>query len=325
MIRPSLLSISQHCGLAPVLAANDPRGSGSRARVGTAYHAVAAGASVADVTDGLTTAELEELSELRWPGGIPANATRERRLGLSPTGRATAPGKAGNLTEGTPDVYWLLPERVDGSNTICVVDYKTGSLPMEDGPMSLQLVAYGFAVADELGAEAMRLGIWYARGEGRWDWSDVIPLDSPEAADLWKRVVAAATAPPTAQVGPWCEGCWQRDICPARLLPAIDGTALGELEPFVAGSGTALTPERGEVGLRLISAMREVADRAEEHIRAEVTAGRLRMERDGKVYGPSEVAGRRSASVEDLTKAGLTQYVKQGRPYSRWGWTKVRR
>ena len=320
MIRPSLLPISEKCGLAHVLAENDPRASGSRARVGTAYHAVAAGDPKANnLIEALTDSEKGELAELRWPGDIPADATRERRLGLSPTGRYAEPGTPGNLTEGTPDVFWLNESSPMGKMAT-VVDYKTGQLPVEDGPLSLQLVAYGFAVADLLGADSMCLGIWYARGEGRWDWSNEIPLDSEQAGDLWKRVTAAATAPPEARPGPHCEGCWQRAICPARLLPAVDGSALGELEPFMEGSGTELTGPRAEVGLRLISAMREVADRAEEHIRAEVTAGRLRIERDGKVYGPSEVAGRRSASVEDLTKAGLLQYVKQGKPYLRWAW-----
>lgn len=322
MIRPSMLGIAEKCGLAPVLAANSIIGAGTRGRVGTAYHAVAAGASLADVTDGLTKEELADLAELRWPGDIPAGATRERTLGLSPLGRYAEPGTPGNLTEGTPDVFWHSTAAEAGTKNIaCIVDYKTGQLPVEDGPLSLQLVAYGFAVADLLGADAMKLGIWYARGAGRWDWSDAIPLDSEQAADLWKRVLAAAQAKPTAQPGPHCEGCWQRAICPARLLPAIDGTALGELEPFQGGA--ELTPARAEVGLRLISAMREVADRAEEHIRAEITAGRLHLERDGKVYGPSEVSGRRSASVEELVKAGLTQYVRQGKPYLRWQWRRA--
>lgn len=323
-VRCSALPQNEHCGLSSVLAANDPRGSGSRARVGIGYHAVAAGASLADVTDGLTKDELADLAELRWPGDVPPNAIRERRLGLSPLGRYQEPGKRGALTEGTPDAFWLWDDLAPtGARCVGVVDYKTGQLPVEDGPLSLQLVAYGFAAADLLGCDAMKLGIWYARGEGRWDWSEVIPLDSPQAADLWKRVVAAATAEPKAQPGPHCESCWQRAICPARLLPAIDGTALGELEPFVANSGTELTPASAEVGLRLISAMREVADRAEEHVRSEVLAGRLHLERDGKVYGPSEVAGRRSASVEDLAKAGLSQYVRQGKPYLRWSWKRA--
>ena len=325
MIRPSALPQSEKCGLSAALALNDPRGPGTRGRIGTGYHALAAGASRAEVYDTLTKEEMADMDELVVPppGTIPANATRERTLGLSPTGRYAEPGTPGNLTEGTPDVFWAKEANtilVDSPMVAVVADYKTGQLPVEDGPLSLQLVAYGFAVADLLGADSMCLGIWYARGEGCWDWSNEIPLDSEQAGDLWKRVTAAATAPPEARPGPHCESCWQRAICPARLLPAVDGSALGELEPFMEGSGTELTGPRAEVGLRLISAMREVADRAEEHIRAEVVAGRLTLERDGKIYGPSEVAGRRSASVEDLTKAGLLQYVKQGKPYLRWAW-----
>ena len=245
MIRPSMLPTSEKCGLAPVLAANDPRGSGSRARVGTAYHAVAASAPNAnDLIEALTDSEKGELAELRWPSDIPPDAIRERKLGLSPTGRHTEPGTPGNLTEGTPDVFWTSED--EHGKMLHLADYKTGSLPVEDGPLSLQLVAYGFAAADLMGCDSMQLSIWYARGSGHWDNAEPVALDSSQAADLWKRVTAAATALPVAQPGPHCETCWQRAICPARLLPAMDGAALGELEPFTAGATTELTGPRAE-------------------------------------------------------------------------------
>lgn len=324
MIRPSLLPISQHCGLAAVLHESDPTASGRRALIGSAYHALVADnkPEASRLLDLLTEPEREELASLVIPTDIPPNATRERRLGLSPTGGVTEPGTPGNLTEGTADAFWH--DTSHKGNVACVVDYKTGERDnregVEDGSLSLQLVAYGFMVASLLKADEMVLGIWYAR-RGVYDWSGAIPLDSPQAAELWRRVVAAATKEPKAEVGPQCETCWQRHRCPARLLPAIDGTAIESLEPFIQG-GQALTPATAAKGIQVIAAMREVADRAEEQIRAEVASGRLVLVQDGKVYGPSEVQGRSSADVEALLRDGLGKYVKQGRPYLRWGWRK---
>lgn len=321
--RMSALPQAEKCGLAPKLHIDHPTASGRAALKGTAYHARASGdrEKAAAALDVLTAAERAEV--MSWPiPEAPDGAVRERPVGLTARGRFAAYGSDGVLTEGTLDVGWLeaaTPEQ--GSTSVAVVgDYKSGVMPVEDGPLSLQLAAYGFAMADFWGAPAMRLGIWYAR-RGEWDWSPTILLDGEVAADLWRRVLYAASSPPVANPGVACETCWERGHCPERLLPALDGSAAEVLGPFMAG-GPELTPARAAQGLRLIAAMRDVADRAEEQVRAAVLAG-MCVEQDGKVYAPSDVAGRLTADVKQLEADGLTQYLRRGIGYRRWGWRRA--
>lgn len=317
--RISSLPVAEHCGLSPAIAAEHPEAPGRGAFKGKAYHArVARQADAADLMALLTEAERTEVEGWALPTDEPAGAEHEIALGLTMVGRYSPHGTAGNLTDGTTDVAWATGAAAE--LTAVVGDYKTGALHVEDGPRSLQLVGYGFAYANKIGAQHMRLGIWYAR-EARWDWGAAIALDSPEAADLWRRVTVAATNPPIAAPGPWCDSCFQRHRCPARLLPALAGPLAPELAPFVAGAAD-LTPAAAATGLRVIAAMREVADRAEEHLRAAVRGG-LQLVEGGKIYGPSMVAGRRSADVASLEAAGLTEYIKPARPYERWGWRRA--
>lgn len=317
--RISSLPVAEHCGLSPAIAAEHPEAPGRGAFKGKAYHArVARQKDAADLVALLTEAERAEVESWALPTEISLDAEHEIALGLTTVGRYSPHGTPGNLTDGTADIAW--PDIEFNPPVAVVGDFKTGALPIEDGPLTLQLVAYGFAYANKIGATAMRLGIWYAR-RGEWDWSATIELDSPEAADLWRRVTVAATNPPIAAPGPWCDSCFQRHRCPARLLPALAGPLAPELAPFVAG-GAELTPAAAAVGLRVIAAMREVADRAEEHLRAAVRGG-LQLVEGGKIYGPSMVAGRRSADVAGLEAAGLTDYIKPGRPYERWGWRRA--
>lgn len=328
MIRPSALPIAEHCGLAPELAARTERGDRRDALIGKAYHAIASkDPKAVDHVDVLTVAERKELVRRALPTDVPDFASHEIRIGLTPQGRWADHGARGNLTEGTADIAWLeepaaIP-RYAGEDpptvpTLVLADVKNGPWSVDEGPISLQMVAYAFALADHWRAQAFRPAIWYY-GEARWDWGPVILLDSDEAADLWRRVVIAATKRPEATPGPWCDRCFERAHCPARLLPALAGPAAPELAPFVEG-GPELTPETAATGLRVIAAMRDVADRAEEHLRAAVRAG-LRMEVGGKVYGPSFVKGRQSVDAAALERDGLAeQYMKQGAPYERWGW-----
>lgn len=330
MIRPSALPISEHCGEAPVLAATHPHGDRRDALIGQAYHAIVAhDPKAVDAIDVLTIEERKALMARALPTDIPDLASHEIRIGLTPQGRWAEHGARGNLTEGTADIAWLeehpVPrfagEDIDDVPTLVLADVKNGPWSVDDGALSLQLAAYAFALADHWRAQAFRPALWYY-GEARWNWGPQIVLDSDEAADLWRRVVIAATKPPGATPGPWCDRCYERGRCPARLLPALAGPAAPELAPFIAG-GPPLTPESAATGLRVIAAMREVADRAEEHIRAEVRAG-LRLEVGGKVYGPTFVQGRQGIDSAALAADGLAEkYMKRGKSSERWSWRRA--
>lgn len=331
MIRPSALPIAEFCGLAPELAARAERGDRRDALIGHAYHAIVAkDPKAVDAIDVLTIDERKQLMARALPTDVPTSASHEIKIGLTPTGRWADHGARGNLTEGTADIAWLeephavrryAEEDPGDVPTLVLADVKNGPWSVEDGPLSLQLAAYAFALADHWNAQAFRPAIWYY-GEARWEWGPVVLLDSEEAADLWRRVMIAAAKPPAATPGPWCDRCFERAHCPARLLPAMAGPLATELAPFTAG-GPELTPERAAEGLRVIAAMREVADRAEEQIRAEVRAG-LRLEVGGKVYGPSFQKGRSSIDAAALERDGLAaQYTKQGKPFERWSWRRA--
>jgi hypothetical protein len=154
----------------------------------------------------------------------PVGAKFEQALGLSPNGRYIAvdevephvyrafepiPGAVPELlTAGRADATWFEAPVVN------VGDFKTGRDHLGPPELLPQLQALGFAAADLHGAEAMRLGIYYAR-DGVWDWSEVIALDSPKAAELWDMVVACATADETPKPGPQCGSCWERKACHA--------------------------------------------------------------------------------------------------------------
>ena len=311
--RMSALPQAEKCGLSPALAAAHPDAPGRAGLKGVAFHARAARhPRAADALDALTADERAEVEGWEAPE-LPPGAVHEFPVGLLPTGRFQGHGYDGNLTEGTLDVGWR-----EGDVAV-VGDYKTGERPIEDGPLSLQLAAYGFALADLWQLPKMRLGIWYTR-RGEWDWSDDIELDGPVAGDLWRRVLYAASQPPIASPGVACETCYQRGRCPERLLPAIQGADVA-LVPFMAG-GPELTAARAAAGLQLISAMRDVCDRAEEHVRAAVRNG-MRLEIAGKVYEPTECQGRETADLAALRRDGLTQYVRRGGSYLRWTWRKA--
>jgi hypothetical protein len=139
-------------------------------------------------------------------------------MGLSPTGRyveVTEPephvyvpvdSAAKILTAGRADTTWP-----DGG-LIYVGDLKSGKTHLgrpEDLP---QLQMLGLAAADKHQADAMVLGIYYAR-DGVWDWSQPIALDSAKAAAMWDQVLLYASLGPEPRPGDWCASCWERKGC----------------------------------------------------------------------------------------------------------------
>lgn len=127
------------------------------------------------------------------------------------------------LTAGRFDVFWLEtyeqvpsiyvgpaedPALPEGTPVVVVRDWKTGRWPVTPAGSNLQLAAGGFAAASLLEAKAMRLEVYYVR-DGYCD-SALIPLDSPEAAQLWRDLNEAARLDDEPRPGPHCGPCWER-------------------------------------------------------------------------------------------------------------------
>jgi hypothetical protein len=203
------------CGYANVLGAKRKRSKGQREAMGrgTDFHECIKLGSQSEnpIVQGWLDVAYRAMK-------LPDDVELERALGLSRDGRyvhvdETEPhvyvqsdGGAVMLTAGRADAVWM------DAATVYLGDFKTGTSHLGPPEQLPQLAALGFAAADLHGAESMRLGIYYAR-DGQWDWSEVIPLDSPKAAELWDMVVACATADESPRPGPHCFSCFERKAC----------------------------------------------------------------------------------------------------------------
>lgn len=282
--------------------------------VGSCFHALDAGEEdkYKDLFRRLTTAEKADVQTLKRPTDVPATAEREFPLGVDKRGRAVDYDDPKAITRGTADMVWV------NAGIAYVGDIKTGRIM--PSPRSEQLMAYAFSWASINQLDKICTGIWNAR-EGQWRWSGIIALDSGEAGELWGEVVAAATSPDEFVTGPHCNECFQRLHCPARLLPHSQLET--ELAPLA--SGGELTPETAVRGLVIIAAMKDMAKRAEEHLRAYVRAHGP-IESGGKVWQGWAKKGKRSgpklAELEVLEKEFDRKLIKQGQPGEAWEWRK---
>lgn len=116
------------------------------------------------------------------------------------------------LTAGRGDVAWT------EAGVAKLRDNKTGRYVTESASTNLQLHSLGLAWAAKTKCDAYQVEIYYAR-DGSIDRSDVIPLDSDEAAARWEDVRQAALLDETPRPGEWCmTTCWPGKLkkCPHR-------------------------------------------------------------------------------------------------------------
>lgn len=124
---------------------------------------------------------------------------------------------------------------------------------------------------------------------------------------------------PTGKAGPHCTGCYPRLHCPHWALPALEGgdSALAALsEPAGLTSATA-----GRAYLA-IKALKEMAEQAEEILKAWARAPGNSVTVGDKQWRPITQPGRKSADVAALEQAGLRGYIKQGPPFEAWRLTR---
>ncbi len=237
--RMSSLDITQYCGAAGTL--SQLSASGRPAVMGSAFHAICS--DDADKNDWLmklTKEEREEVGEWHKPQplvldvlGVEStflykDATKEMEVALDSKGRYCTADDSDCITVGHFDMSWVV--EVDGQRIVIVGDIKKSAFTV-DGADTLQLTAYGLAVAEMVKADGYISAIWAAT-EGRWLIGKLVMLE--DAGEQWARVKhAAMNVSERETMGNHCSKCygWQR--CKAYTLkatdPALSGMMDGEL------------------------------------------------------------------------------------------------
>lgn len=300
MIRPSALQLAEKCGLSAKLAAEHPEGSEAAER-GTAVHEDVA----AWLRDGRapTTPEGKSLAESWTP------APADKRM-VEHKVRLVDPETNALLTAGTADYMAL------AAGTLHLADWKTGRPEyVEDPDDNLQLHAYALAAALEYGANDYVVSLCFLSADEVPIWKVSRVYGHDEWGRVWDRVALAASRPPVAVKGPHCQRCWQRLRCPAYLVPADPVARNVDLVPLT--STDVATPDR-VLRLHLAAkAMREIADRGDEYVKAYVREHGPLGDGAGKELALVEVAGRRSVSLGPAEKAGLLPQLEAAGAVSR--------
>lgn len=297
MIRPSALQMAEHCGLSAQLGEQFPEQSDAAAR-GTAIHAeIAARAPVTGeaaaavaALDGVTgKVELEVAVELHDPE----------------TGEL--------ITAGTADVV------IDDGTTVTIWDWKTGRPEfVTEAAGNMQLHSYALAVALQRGRDAYAVRAVFLDSDGAHP-SEASAVAGAEMWTMLNRIKAAAARPAVATPGEHCARCWSRVHCHAWRDRVSTSLALIHAS---ASSDLQLTDETATALALRLADVKKAAEAAEDMVKAHVRAGG-RVEHDGKVYAPTQVAGRKTADVKALEAAGLHEYMKQGAGYEIWKWRRA--
>lgn len=326
--RCSLLTVSQFCGVAAEL--SEQHGAGRAAAMSSAQHALLAQAPDApEKFARLTEEEKDEIANWQPPKtchptpGVELDyesATKETPVGLDAEGEYVEPGGEA-LTAGTPDFYWI--REVNGLRVAYIGDMKKTRWTTLDGPKSLQLLAYGWAVAKKHGCDAFCCGLWFLE-EGAWSWGEIIDMNDWDSLDTWNAIRFAASNKGEAATGAHCRDCYGRMHCKEYLLPL----ALSDTQLRAFTHAEALTEETVTMAVLYAQTAEDLAaavkDNAKEWLRRNPDAV-VRDARAGKVWKPVDMPGRQSIpSIPALLQAfpGAEKFVKQGSNYQQRRWTK---
>jgi hypothetical protein len=327
--RMSAAPVTQYCSHAGVLGSI---GAGRAAAQSSAWHALCSGAP--DAQDRMLRLSPEEAAELtRWHrvadvdlgNGLVlryADALKEFSVAIDRYGSYVDPSSPEAISTGHPDFAWIV--QVGSLKIAYVGDIKRSEWTVDEGTDSLQLHAYGLAVATKFDCDAYAVGIWAAI-EGRWQWSELIDLES-EVAHTWaKRVVAAVTNDnPDYAMGPHCRSCYGRVRCPAWLLPPQ--LASTELAPLTGA--TELTQDKACELLLTYQRFVDTAKRVEETLKDYAARnGGIRDPKTKKVWLPVICQGRESVSVQAVREAfgpDADRVIRKGPAYSQYKWVNDR-
>ncbi len=316
--RMSALPVAQYCGQAAAL--SEKYGAGRAAAMSSFFHAVQAKSpNVNALAAKLTPEELEEVGQWHpietielYDGEIVldyASADKELEVMLDDQGEHTYVAEKA-ITIGHLDCAWQRHYR--NLNVVFVQDIKRSEWTVTD-PHSLQILAYGWAYAKKLGADAFVPGIW-AAVEGKHIWGDWFDMNDLDSLDLWDRIRHAALNTDQAATGPHCRNCWARLHCPEFLFPVHD--RMNAMAAFAEG----VEPTREQVADAYLAAqaMKDISDALKERVKewsrrcGEVVAA------DGRRLVMSERQGRETVSVASLRKEApelADKLVKRGEPF----------
>jgi hypothetical protein len=248
------------------------------------------------------------------------SAEKESFVGINARGRFEVdPEKA--IVVGTLDMAWVRHTGEQDHLTAYVGDIKKTRWTTLDGPESLQLAAYGFALAARESATHYCPGLWIAE-DGEWRWGDLVDLESSRAADIWGRIVhAAQNQGGEYRTGGHCSSCWSRLRCPAYLLPFERHDSLAVL------SGAELSNDK--VLELLVTAQRAQAavDVAVDFCKEYARRHGIDDASTGKSFRAVQCQGRESVDTKkvlaDIPDARERGWFKKGAPYDQMRWVKT--
>lgn len=327
--RMSSLPVVQYCGRAGELG---QMGAGRAAAQSSAFHALCAKSDNADeLCSRLTDDEYREILQWRKPGDVDlgkgrvllySKAEKELAVALDASGSYVDPSSPDAVTIGHFDFGWVV--EMHGVKLAYVADIKRSEYTVAEGVDSLQLHAYGLAYATKHTCDGYVVGIWAAI-EGQWQWSEIIDLETRDAADIARRVVRAATnSSREFAMGPHCRKCYGRFRCPAWLIPPeLAQSSIGALT-----EGGELTDEKAAELLLLIQRDEDTRDQVLKSLK-DYAGQRGGIRHGGKVWKPVMCQGRETLSAELLKKTfgadALAPCITRGKAYERFGWVNDRR
>jgi hypothetical protein len=309
----SSLPLAQYCGEGARL--GNEHAAGRAALLSTAMHAISAGDdNAAELYNRLSEAEQADVDARHYPVEVKcgevvlraAEAMRELTVMLDQDLASTPdPDKA--LTIGHLDLGWI----VDG--VAYVLDIKATRWTVPDGPASLQLHAYGHALADMYGCDSYVPGLWFA-DVGHADWGEPVELLSEQGESIAQRIIASA-GNTEISTGPHCSSCYGRMHCKEYVLPA-------------AAADTWLAPlAKGEITQTDAPVMLQRLEQAKDVVKAVESALKVYAEREGgiplgdKVWKPVQVNGRKSLNrklLDEKYPGAADECMVQGKAFSQF-------
>ena len=286
--RMSSLPIAFFCGLAPSIDTS----SGPAAVQSSAFHAKMAGDPKWEALWArLTDEQREECESWQTPTDVQVgevalrfeDAITEMAVGLTESLRYCPPDDPTVLlSRGHVDFHWK-PVEVGGMKVVYLGDAKRTAFTAD--LWSLQLDAYGFALAEYYEADGYAAGLWILE-DGEWRWrSRIIDLHSVEAAEIAEHIHNAMTHKSyVGTTGSHCRDCYGRMHCPAHLIPA---TALVRqqgpgIECFAEGG--QITKDNAFEALRLYQAAQDLTKQMKSQIEAWAHANGGIRDGEGKIW-----------------------------------------
>ncbi len=319
-LRPSEAQQVELCAYSAVLREKSTPTTSAAASFGKAFAAAISGdvQAAKEALVHLTAAQADELLRLvetyQEDMPVPAGASDEWAFALNRSGGICPWDDPDRVTRGYIDHWWQEP------GLYVVRDDKTGDRPVTHPADNLQLAPYLVAAGQVASFGARAVGEVANPKLGQLVRYEYQP---GEVEALWERFLRAEAkaraVPVLAEPGGHCAECYQRMQCDVRLLPAMESPLLVKDLQFSMEAGAVLLPDVAARAMRVVQAMKDVAERADEYLRAWVLENGPIVD-GAKEWGPGETAGRESADLKLLKADGLTKYIKRGQPYQTFRW-----